>query len=52
MANDKVRYTVWESGDVYLLNTDFDVPAFAIIESDSKKQTVTLDPCEIKRVKI
>ncbi|MBO5879943.1 MAG: hypothetical protein J6Q68_05270 [Clostridia bacterium] len=52
MANDKVRYTVWESGDVYLLNTDFDVPAFAIIESDNKKQTVTLDPCEIKRVKI
>ena len=51
-ANDRVRFSVYESGDVYLLNTDFDVPSFARVEKDGKTLEVTLAPCEIKHIKI
>ena len=52
LASDKVRFTVYEEGDVYLLNTDFDVPAFARIEKDGKKTELTLSPSEIKHIKL
>ena len=52
LAADKVRYSVYEEGDVYLLNTDFDVPSFAIVEKDGKKENVILQPCELKHIKI
>ncbi len=51
-ANDKVRLSVYESGDVYLLNTDFDVPAYAEVEKNGKKTVVNLAPCELKHIKI
>lgn len=51
-ANDRVRFSVYQSGDVYLLNTDFDVPAYAKIEKGGKKAEVNLAPCEIKHIKI
>ena len=51
-ASDRVRFTVWESGDVYLLNTDFDVPAYAKIERNGKEIELTLAPCEIKHIKL
>ena len=52
LASDKVRFSVYEEGDVYLLNTDFDVPAFARIEKDGKTTEITLAPTEIKHVRI
>ena len=51
-ANDRVRFTVYESGDVYLLNTDFDVPLYARVEKNGKSEEMTLAPCEIKHIKI
>ena len=51
-ANDKVRMSVYGKGDVYLLNTDFDVPAYAEIEKNGNKTVVNLAPCEIKHIKI
>ena len=51
-ANDKVRFSVYESGDVYLLNTDFDIPLYAKIEKDGKVTEVTLAPSEMKHIKV
>ena len=52
LANDKVRYSVYGESDVYLLNTDFDIPAYAEIEKDGNKTAVNLAPCELKHIKI
>ena len=52
LAADKVRYSVYEEGDVYLLNTDFDVPSFVVVEKDGKKENVILQPCELKHIKM
>ncbi|MBR5140648.1 MAG: hypothetical protein IKV16_06285, partial [Clostridia bacterium] len=52
LANDKVRFSVYESGDMYLLNTDFDVPSHAIVLKDGKRVEVDLLPCEMKHIKI
>lgn len=52
LASDRVRFSVYEGGDVYLLNTDFDVTAYAKVEKDGKILEVSLSPCEIKHVKI
>ena len=52
LANDRVRFAVYGEGDVYLLNTDFDVTSCAVIEKDGKRTEVTLAPCELKHVKI
>ena len=52
-ANDKVRFSVYESGDVYLLNTDFDIPLYARIEKDGAAAVeVTLAPSELKHIKV
>ena len=51
-ANDKVRFSVYGDSDVYLLNTDFDVPGFATIEKNGEKTDVNLAPCELKHIKI
>jgi len=52
LANDRVRFAVYGEGDVYLLNTDFDVPAYAKLEKDEKTVEVYLSPCEIKHINI
>ena len=51
-ANDRIRFAVYAGKDVYLLNTDFDVPAFAIVEKNGVKTEVSLAPCELKHIKI
>ncbi len=52
LASDRVRFSVYEQGDVYLLNTDFDIPAFAKVEKNGRTIELTLAPCEIKHIKI
>ena len=52
LASDKVRYSLYDEGDVYLLNTDFDIPAFARVEKDGKSEDIILAPCEIKHIKM
>ena len=52
LASDRVRFSAYESGDIYLLNTDFDVPAYAKIEKNGRVIEETLAPSEIKHIKI
>ena len=52
LASDKVRYSVYGESDVYLLNTDFDIPSYAEVEKDGTKTVVTLAPCELKHIKL
>ena len=52
LASDKVRYSIYESGDIYLLNTDFDIPSFARVEGNGKTEEVILKPCELKHIKM
>ena len=52
IGGDKLRYSVYEEGDIYLLNTDFDIPVFAEVEKNGKKKRFTLEPCELKHIKI
>ena len=52
IASDKVRFSVYEEGDVYLLNTDFDVPAYAEVTNGKKKVVVNLSPCELKHINL
>ena len=51
-ANDRVRFSVYEEGDVYLLNTDFDVPSYAKVVKGDSVTELTLAPCEMKHIKI
>ena len=48
LASDTLRYSVYEGGKMYLLNTDFDMPIFVKILHDGKEETITLQPMELK----
>ena len=52
LANDKVRFSVYDAGDMYLLNTDFDVPSHATVLKNGNRIDVELMPCEMKHIKI
>ena len=52
LASDKIRYSVYGGSDVYILNTDFDIPAFARVEKDGKVESLILEPCELKHIKM
>ena len=52
LANDRVRFSVYDEGDVYLLNTDFDVPSYAEVEKGGVITEVRLAPAELKHIKI
>ena len=49
-GNDSIRFSVYEGGKVYLLNTDFDNPAKVTIDYGTKKKEFILEPCEFKPV--
>jgi len=51
-APDKVRYSIYGESDVYILNTDFDIPVYVKIEKDKEEMLTTLAPCELKHIKI
>lgn len=48
ISSDKLRYSVYEGGKLYLLNTDYDFPITVKIVYGEKEQTVTLDSLELK----
>jgi hypothetical protein len=52
LSSDRVRYSLYGDSDVYLLNTDFDLPSFAVLEKDGKRTECVLAPCELKHIKI
>lgn len=48
LSADSLRYSVYENGKMYLLNTDFDMPIFVKIMHDGKTHELTLQPTEMK----
>ncbi|MBQ1224285.1 MAG: hypothetical protein IIX84_08400, partial [Oscillospiraceae bacterium] len=50
MAPSKVRFSVYEGDKVYLLNTDFDCEAKAIIDYGTEKREIILEPMELRAV--
>ena len=51
-APDAVRYTVYEDGSVYLLNTDFDATVTAEVRTDGFTKIVTLAPLALEHVQL
>lgn len=51
-GGDKLRFSVYEGNKVYLLNTDFDCRTDAVIEHDSKKTQILLEPMELRTVQL
>ena len=51
-ACDRLRYTVYENGKMYLLNTDYDMPIAVKVIHNGKEQVVTLDSLELKTIQI
>ena len=49
-GSDSVKFSVYEGGKVYLLNTDFDNDATVTIDYGTHKTKFTLKPCEFKPV--
>ena len=52
IGSDRVRWAMYEDNKIYLLNTDYDVPAIVEISSGDKKMTVTVNSLELKSVHI
>ena len=45
-----VRYSVYENGTVYLLNTDYDCAVTAMVEGEGFERAVMLEPLQLVRV--
>jgi len=55
LSSDRLRYAVYEGNKIYLLNTDYDLPITVKImygDGDSRVKEITLDPLELKAVRI
>lgn len=48
LSSDALRYSVYNDGKIYLLNTDFDLPIFVKITHNGKTEILTLQPMELK----
>ena len=51
ISSDKLRYSVYEDGRIYLLNTDYDLPITVIIREGAMEKRLTLEPLELKILK-
>lgn len=52
ISSDKLRYSVYEDGGMYLLNTDYDLPLSAKIRSGDRELQVTVEPLELKKISV
>lgn len=52
VCTDRVRYAVYEGGKMYLLNTDYDLPATAKVVYNGKEQVVDLKAMELKAIQL
>jgi len=53
LGPDSLRYTVYESGDLYLLNTDYDLPILVrILTADGGVRDITLESLELKHIQL
>ncbi|MBR2930832.1 MAG: hypothetical protein IKC32_06345 [Clostridia bacterium] len=48
LSSDKLRYTVYPDGRIYLLNTDYDLPFTVLIRRGEEEKRILLDPLELK----
>lgn len=48
LGNDRLRWSVYEGGKVYLLNTDYDMSINVKVIRDEKEESITLAPLELK----
>lgn len=52
ISSDRLRYSVYPDGKMYLLNTDYDLPITAVIRGCEEEQRISLEPLELKIVRI
>lgn len=52
LGPDTLRYSVYESGDVYILNTDFDTTVTAAVTAGERTETIEVAPLELKHIKL
>jgi len=52
LGPDKLRYSVYEDGSVYLLNTDYDIEYTVTVYVNNEAQKFSLTPLELKHIKI
>ncbi|MBQ2742370.1 MAG: beta-galactosidase trimerization domain-containing protein [Oscillospiraceae bacterium] len=52
IGSDRVRWSVYDGGKVYLLNTDYDVPAVIKLVVGETEETITLDSLELKSIQL
>lgn len=50
VGSERVRYSIYEGNKIYLLNTDYDVPAVVKVISKDEEKTVVLEPLELKMI--
>ena len=49
-GNDRLRWSVYENGKIYLLNTDYDMPINVKVIHGEKEEDITLAPLELKSI--
>lgn len=52
LGSDRVRYAVYESDKIYLLNTDYDMPITVKIIKDNKETIISLETLELKSIEL
>ena len=48
IGNDRLRWSVYEGGKIYLLNTDYDMPITVKVIRSGKEEDISLAPLELK----
>jgi len=48
VGSERVRWSYYQGGKLYLLNTDYDMPITVKVIAGGKEQTVTLESLELK----
>lgn len=52
IGSDRLRYSVYENGRIYLLNTDYDLPITVKIIKGEKETVLTLEALELRAVEV
>ncbi|MBQ2742233.1 MAG: hypothetical protein IJF32_05455, partial [Oscillospiraceae bacterium] len=48
LGSDRLRWSVYEGGKIYLLNTDYDMPITVKVIRSGKEEDISLAPLELK----
>ena len=51
-GSDRVRYSVYAGGKMYLLNTDYDMPIMVKVLCGGWEESITLQPLEMKTLQL